>query len=133
MSAALHRATRSITLVRRLRVGWFASTVTIQGDTPTRTASGAQMPGWGDLPGLAGLSGRVEPITDTESRLPTYVSAESTTTITLAGAYSGITTAHQAVVTGVNAGTYDITGVMTDADGWLTVLYGRYAHEGSNV
>lgn len=133
MSAALHSRTRSMTLIRRLRVGWFPSTATIQGDTPIRTPSGAQTTVWGDVPGLVGLKARVEPVTDTESRLPQYVSAETTTRITLAGVYAGITTAQQVVVSGVNAGTYDITGVSTDADGWLTVIYARFAREGGNL
>lgn len=121
-------ATRSLIHPKRLtslsNVGWFPSLCTIQTNTPTRSPSGASVPGWANT-SMVAVPCRVMPLTATENRLPQYVSADTTHEIELAGVYAAIVPEQQAIVTGNSAGVYDITGAETDGNASLTRLYAR--------
>lgn len=95
---------------------FFGRTCTIQENAPTRDAAGQPQDSWANLTGHVALPCRVAPVTAL-SRAARVERDDMTVTtyshvIILAGAYPAITTAHQAVIDGVN---YQIVNVVRDS------------------
>ena len=110
--------------------GFYPSAATLETDTPTRTASGAESHAWAPVTGLDDIPAAVSPMIFTrrgESRTSELTAGETTHRIGLAGAYPAITSAMRLVITGQHAGIYDIVRPDTDSQTGFTVLEARIA------
>ncbi|MEW6223192.1 MAG: hypothetical protein AB1627_01045 [Chloroflexota bacterium] len=115
---------------RLIAHGFYPSAATVEADTPTRTASGAEVHAWSPVTGLADIPAAVAPMIFTrrgESRSSELTAAETTHRIGLAGAWPAITAAMRLVVSGQHAGIYDIVRPDTDSQTGFTVLEARIA------
>lgn len=103
---------------------FFPSLAAVQEDTGTTTDDmGAPVEDWGDLVGHTGLSCAVAPTGGKEVKLPdqTYVIANYT--ISFPSDQRVVTEKMRVVVTGPNAGTYDILLVQGDSHGDMTRMF----------
>ena len=107
-------------LLDRLAPSFFPSRVTIEVNTPTRSASGAEVPGWAPLAGHVDIPAAVAPAGGNERRSSLMTTAETTHIAMLNGRFPTIIAAHRAVVDG--ATTYDITVVEQASQGVVTRL-----------
>lgn len=108
--------------------GFYPDRATIELNTPTRTGSGAETPGWAGVPGLVNIPAAVSPMIFTragEQRSGDRTVSETTHRIGLAGSFPGINSRHRIVVTGAHAGIYDVIRQDLDSQAAMTVLEAR--------
>lgn len=106
-------------LLDRLAPSYFPSRVTIQAKMPTRTGTGAEVPGWAAVAGLANIPASIAPRSAEERRASSLTVAEATHTCVLAGAFPTITPQHRALGGG---DAYEIVGVELDSQAVMTRL-----------
>jgi head-tail adaptor len=103
--------------------GFFGDTVSIQSNTPTRSASGQQVDAWGNVSGLVTLKCRIAPVSVTETRSAQETYGVFTHTILLQSYQSAITIGQRAV--GSDGNTYDIVSVLSNSEHTMTELQTR--------
>lgn len=112
-------------LLDRLTPSFYPSRATVEGNTPTRTGSGAEASAWVAVPGLVGIPASVSPMIAAragERQTSQVTSSETTHRIALVGSFPQITAAMRLRVSGPNAGVYDVIRADRDSQGVTTVL-----------
>lgn len=99
-------------MLTALRADFFPSSLTIQGATEGRSASGAVTVSWLPVAGLVNLPCRIAPQSGSENRTPQQILTQDVQTCVVPQPLAGVTTKHRAQVDGR---TFDIVSV--DFDG----------------
>lgn len=102
---------------------FFPSTASIQENTETTNDFGELVPNWGDLAGHTGLSCAVAPTGGQEVKLPDQTYVVANYTASFPSDQSAVTEKMRVVVTGPNAGTYDILLIQGDSHGDVTRMF----------